>query len=627
MGVKSIPSRIIYTADVPEVTNLKTEFVYKYYVTNECVKDKDILTDDAIKSMNISQDIISKTGSEIAEKYLDYAEKKFPRYVKSTFKRPSIPYSAIKDLITKNFNKIVDEQKFSSNYFTSLNFSNGNIDKNAGDIFKESSKITADSNTKKDGVSVNSYQNIKNSIGSSNINVVSNIFNQQELMKGTVFRSGEGKKNLNLYFEKIKGLNFYSQINNNVLFDLTSQGSNSTLNVHKQALEKVNKTAKSLIRSNGNFDLTEDEFKPSVPYYKITTNNVDVSSPVNIYLAGYVIEKVELFSDGTQKNHEPIIIENGGTSSFLDLNVRYGTVYLYKVKSIVNISFPAIENSSANTSMISSLISSKPVSSYVETTENLGPPPPTNVKFVWNYDRVNPSTAMFDPNSNKPYPNTGIRGSLMIYWSFPINPQMDIKKFQIFRRKKINEPFELIKVFDFADGSVVFPDLEETINQSLIEKTLYPECSYYDDDFLKKSEYIYAVAAIDAHGLTSNYSEQFKVSFDAYKNKIEIKLVSVANCPKQYPNLYVQQDLFIDTIKTSNKKTMHVYFSPDCYNVINGSEQLTNVLNSSKFGSSYKMNFINIENQKSCQLNINIDDLRTVKAKSKVSSNNFNLKS
>jgi hypothetical protein len=215
----------------------------------------------------------------------------------------------------------------------------------------------------------------------------------------------------------------------------------------------------------------------------------------------------------------------------------------------------------------------------------------------------------------------------MIYWSFPINPQMDIKKFQVFRRKKINEPFELIKVFDFADGSVVFPDLEETINQSLIEKTLYPECSYYDDDFLKKSEYIYAVAAIDAHGLTSNYSEQFKVSFDAYKNKIEIKLVSVANSPKQYPNLYVQQDLFIDTIKTSNKKTMHVYFSPDCYNVINGSEQLTNVLNSSKFGSSYKMNFINIENQKSCQLNININDLRTVKAKSKVSSNNFNFKS
>ena len=101
---------------------------------------------------------------------------------------------------------------------------------------------------------------------------------------------------------------------------------------------------------------------------------------------------------------------------------------------------------------------------------------------------TNNAAAMFDPNSNKPYPNTGIRGSLMIYWSFPINPQMDIKKFQVFRRKKINEPFELIKVFDFADGSVVFPDLEETINQSLIEKTLYPECSYYDDDFLKKSE-------------------------------------------------------------------------------------------------------------------------------------------
>ena len=613
MGVKSIPSRIIYSADVPEVTNLKTEFVYNYYVPNVSVKDTDTLTNDVVKRMNISQSIISKTNSEIAEKYLDYAEKKFPRYVRITYKRPQYSYSSNPGLISTNINKIVDEQSFSSDYFKSLSFSNGNIDNIIGRLFEESNKLTKNSDTKKNGASVSSYQDIQTSIGSSNINVISNIFNQQELMKGTIFRSGSGKKISNLYFEKIKGVKLYSQISNNVLFDLTIQGSNSSLNIHKHTLEKMNEIAKSLIGLNNNIDITEDEFKPNVPYYKITSSDKDLFTQYKCSLVGYVIEKTELFLDGSQKTHKPIIIENGAASSCLDFDVRYGTVYAYAVKSIYNLNFPAIVNSNTDVSMVSSLISSKPILSCVETTENIGPPAPTEIRFVWDYDRVNPTTATFDPISNKPYNNTGIKGSLMIYWSFPINSQMDIKKFQIFRRKKLSDPFELIKVFDFTDALLPFPVLEETINQRLVEKSLQPYNSYYDDDFLKKSEYIYAIAAIDAHELTSNYSEQFKVFFDAYKNKLEIKLISIANAPKQYPNLQVQQDLFIDAIKTSNKKTMHVYFNPECYNVINGSEQTTCVLNSTKFGSSYKMNFINIENQKSRQLNISVNDLRTTK--------------
>lgn len=627
MGVKSIPSKVIFLVDVPEVSELTSEFEYNYYLPNESLRDKDVLTDDALKNMNISQNIISKSSLEIAEKYLDYAERKFPRFVKIRFTRPSsVPYGQpTKNLIKNNLKNIVDEEKFASSYYTSLTFDNGKVDKNAVDAFEQSLKVSKNSATVKRGNAASSYLLTKNVIGSSNMNVVSNILNQQDYTKGTIYKSGSGKKRINTYFEGIKKLTSYSQISNNLLLDLTATASAQELNQRQATLKKALQTARNVSRSNNNFDLSDEEFKPSIPYYKISTSNVDISAPSKSSLVGYVVEKYELFEDGSQKVFDPIIIENPGSTAIIDSNIRYGTVYVYKVRTIMDVTIPAIDNSTGNTSLISSLISSKPVTTLVETTENLAPPPPNNLHFVWDYDRINPSTATFDPISNRPYANTGIKGSLMVYWSFPVNSQMDIKKFQVFRRAKVSDPFELIKVYDFNDAQLIFPDLEDSINEKLIEKS-DPECSYFDDDFQKKSEYIYAVAAIDAHGLTSNYSEQFKVSFDTSKNRLVTSLVSVAGAPKQYPNMYLQNDLFIDSIKTSEKMTLHVYMTPDCYDVINGQDQTTNVINSSAKGTKYKINFINIENQLSSQLEISINDLRSKKAIQKVSSNNFSLK-
>jgi hypothetical protein len=129
---------------------------------------------------------------------------------------------------------------------------------------------------------------------------------------------------------------------------------------------------------------------------------------------------------------------------------------------------------------------------------------------------------------------------------------------------------------------------------------------YYDDEFLKSSEYIYSIACVDAHGLSSNYSEQFKVSFDSYKNKITKKLVSIAGAPKPYPNMHLQQDLFVDTIKISNKKNLYVYLNPECYSVKNGDKEM-NILSSGKVGSEYTINFVNTDAAHGTNLSINID--------------------
>jgi len=195
MGVKSIPSKTIFSVDVPEVSELTSEFEYNYYVPNESLKDRDTLTDDSLKKMNISQDIIRKSASEIAEKYLDYAESRFPRFVKIRFNRPTsiLTKNPTKGLISKNLQKIVDEEKFASSYYTSLTFDNGKVDKNAVDVFVESLRINRDYTTIKNGRSASSYIMSKKMIGKSNLNVISNILNQQDYTKGTIFKSGSGR--------------------------------------------------------------------------------------------------------------------------------------------------------------------------------------------------------------------------------------------------------------------------------------------------------------------------------------------------------------------------------------------------------------------------------------------------
>ena len=74
---------------------------------------------------------------------------------------------------------------------------------------------------------------------------------------------------------------------------------------------------------------------------------------------------------------------------------------------------------------------------------------------------------------------------------------------------------------------------------------------------------MYAVACVDAHGITSNYSNQIGVKFNSRKNDIDRVDISVPNAPKPYPNLYLNKDAFVDTIKNEGYSQMTVVFNPD----------------------------------------------------------------
>jgi hypothetical protein len=608
ISIPTYPSLPVYSVDVPEVKNFTSQFVYNFHVTDEAINDSGVLSDETIDLMNITGVILEKSQTGKLENNADL--RKIPRYIKLSFTPPfkeGMKYGDVDDSQISGFlSKIVSEEDFSTSYYTSINTNNKNIAEQTISNFDQ------DYSTVVEKLQTNFDDNDKKVLNSI---IAASSFQVQK--SGAAFTTSLASS-----FENIKKAKFVGQINNNVIYDLFLYSSGSYGPNHETYANNL-EFAKSKITANPKFAISDDNFKPSITKYQDgieTISGATKQEDIRSSLMGYLIEKTELFSDGKIKVHDPIVIKNGNVNSYIDLKVRYGAIYSYKIKSLFEINYPAIDNDSLKFTFPSSIISSKSDSTYVEATESVAPPPPVELRFVWDYDRFNPTTSKIDPATGSPYPGTGARGSLMLYWSFPINPQLDIKKFQVFRRKSIDDPFELLKMVDFDNSTIQFPGLEESINPKVVQRSVIdrlnkpsipvPVLRYYDDEFLKNSNYIYTVACIDAHGWSSNYSEQIRVTFNAYENKLITELISIANAPKQYPNMYLQEDLFLDTIKIGNKKNLYVYLTPDCYSVLANNNSTIDVLNFSKNGAEYTINFINTDKGAGAKLEINIDDLR-----------------
>ena len=87
----------------------------------------------------------------------------------------------------------------------------------------------------------------------------------------------------------------------------------------------------------------------------------------------------------------------------------------------------------------------------------------------------------------------------------------------------------------------------ELVSLDRVYRMNIPMRSFRDFEFDKNKKFIYALACVDAHGLTSNYSVQMEISFNRRENKLVRKLISRSGAPKPYPNAYLNRDLFIDS--------------------------------------------------------------------------------
>ena len=343
----------------------------------------------------------------------------------------------------------------------------------------------------------------------------------------------------------------------------------------------------------------------------LTFEKVDDHERPEYVNAGMILQKYEVTSRGLQHVEDTMYSVNADEPNFniYDPNVKYGATYgyglreLYLITATVNADLPDMGPGIYKTRFL------------IE-----GSPAP--IRYVTCFDRIapRPPEALFV--------SRGESGSgLILEWQFPSNPQRDIKKFQVFRRKSIDEPFFLLREIDFNDAN---PKVKspETIEESLIEYVSYGKTLYQDFTFETQDKYIYAVCSVDAHGFSSTYSAQVEVSMDAFRNVLLRKTISPAGAPKQYPNMYVSSTdsdnidkirLTEDIIRVSGYDEVQVYFEPEAQKIQTAYET-KHVYRLAKSANpdieiedpnpKFVLQFLNLDNGKSQNVDILIRDVR-----------------
>ena len=608
----SLPSREIYVADIPEPIKFDVSFRYNFFVPDEGKSE----------TGGISARYLKKSSDELGSDFIDYASTRVPRFNVIKWTVPKVTsYDSLenqqrknnnesttkKDLIRNNLKKIITENDLSSYDYFSIVLDDPEIDEKIFQYVSSSMLQHLEGDDEDDVSHVKTAARLGAKLpGYIDAEFLKGGLGQPDKAFGARFFNGAGTQLDNNKWSDIKLVNVLAQLNSKLIHSMISRtiaDPHSPYTLEFQDLLETSSRLTSYMKQKSITGLDENDFRAFVPYVDVNAGDKEnTRHSTSVKLVGYIIDKIEHFPDGSTKNHSPIIVENSKIHLTTDLRVKYGATYTYAIRTVALFTMPAIDDDTNDVASISFLISSRPSNRIViKCAEEISPPPPADINFTWNYET----------------------DKMMVHWVFPPNSQRDIKQFQVFRRESLKDPFELIKVYNFNDAVVqdelTIHHIEANINQTLVEEIKTPVTYYIDDDFEKNSKFIYTVCSIDAHGLTSNYGAQYLLSFDVFKNKIVKSLISHSGAPKGYPNLYLEADLFQDTIRVSgpHSKRMKIYFSPEFYSLTDNKRRETSLISTKQEGGSYVLQFINVERQKSSTIKIEIDDKRSGKRVSK----------
>lgn len=615
----SLPSHEVYAVDVPEVQGFTAKFSYNFFTRDESINE----------TGGVPTSVLTRQSADVDAAFVQFATTRAPRMVVFTWSVPRL--AAVGDqvtdldirnnsfkttnaqnssLISDNVANIVTEDHFASNNFVATSFSDGKIDDKlyelvSGSFVSQKLGKPSDQNA---GHAKAAMALSANTPGNVTPQFLTKALVNPSRTAGLTFFTDVGAPIQDSYFKGLKDVIVHTQVNSKLFFDLTNRSivdPNSQYSGDMQSTYKFAKKAKTSAQQQTSTAVSENDYKTFVPYIDLTVRNTMFHADgAGAQIVGFIIDKTEVLDDGTTKAHPPIIVESPHVGETADFSVRYNASYTYSIRTIALFNLPAVDDDTGDVAMIKVLISSKPSSrATIDTVDVSAPPPPADFNMFWNFET----------------------DKLVLTWAFPPNPQRDVKKFQVFKRADLDSPFELQKQYDFDDSAQPFADNEDP-DPRLIEVITDPVAFWTDDAFdrtlVTNQELapIYALACIDAHGLTSPFSAQFKVWFDPFMNVLKKKVISHQGAPKPYPNLYLEAAPFSDTIKVSgpNSKRMKLYFNPEYYHLYDDQGRFIKVLATQQDGGSYAINFMNLDNGESQVMTINIDD--QVKASSQDTS-------
>lgn len=595
----SDPSESIDHVNVPEITDYKAEFIYNFYTKDERINPA---SDSQVNNLS-----------------------KIPRYVSLRWTSPKssnfenekldLENQSGQDLsIEKNSEKVISEDNFFNPGYINHTFSNIEIiEQGASDIENYSrlsrrndeslfkmSKVQIESISSNSGLENPNYRRIageltetyskladfpKDSLGLRVYDERKNEVDEDDLL-----RSITDSVSLSL------------KINNSIIPD-----------VFKNSKIKKNSTNLSALSVSYSSALSGFKNREGLSLVPVQNDHAETSTSKlthPIKLVGYIVERYRTSGNGFEKE-KTFYVEDIQKTTLEDASVVYGVTYVYTVRVVASVKLLTYSPDGFSVNSSTFYISSRPVSIPVECYEYSPPPEPNNIRFVFDY----------------------VRRNLKIHWDMPVNPQKDVKQFQIFRRKSIREPFELISQYGFDNtefgsgmtryttGEVVDANNIGQMtkeNKKLVKVSENPVYMHVDEDFTVdpeffiSSDYIYSICSIDAHGMISNYSSQHRVTFDPYKNKLVSEVICDAGSPRQYPNMNLRKDAFKDTISVSGdtSRKLDIYFTPEYLKVKDERNISYKVVEAQidKSDSYYLLQFINLDNQKMQSIKIVIKD-------------------
>ena len=622
---RSFASRAIFSYDVPEVKDFESKFVYNYFTPDERVRS--FLTPE--------DQLINIDSSNTSEIFYQVKNDKLPRYVKFSFKPANDPYakkatnSAV--IIRDNLDKLIIEGAGSTAYHTGFELLDTNLEKNIYSMLAGSLTYIDEIDTKNSPTSA--AKKLEEALGEtggltgqSKKLIIESLNNLQSEGYSSA-PSDVDPEIAATSNDPLAKQTFSIKLNNSFAADLIERSARIPDKVFQDELRALIEPMNSIQNS-----VTIDPFVTSDAEYENTVSAISIvpfdnlahknliNTNHEIKQIGYMIQRFEVLPDESIRALEPIFSDNPDSLYVIDKNVRYGGVYVYKIRTVCTVKTIIRDEDLVNgdldqLSVAEFLLASEGRTTSTSCFESEPPPPPTRFRV------------RLEGRTKKP----------LLTWQFPVNPQRDIKRFQIFKRKTVQSPFTLIGEYDF-DDSFVRTEPIETGMPERVYRMDYPRLDFIDHEYNLGEEPIYALSSVDAHGYSSALSAQIKASYNRFKNKIEVSVISGEGAPKPYPNLLLEQDAFKDAIKTSGHDRMTVFFDPEYYRVFKTKkrkrfnrpsetefDQNFLVVNPEK--PTYQINIINLDLQKDKTIKIKIADKSgrpIVSPVSGISKNNIN---
>jgi len=387
----------------------------------------------------------------------------------------------------------------------------------------------------------------------------------------------------------VSKLSMACTLNKKIIHDVLKNAEAAALSPLYEQISGLVKQAQTLqetgIASYNEAILTIDDYEPvfnPVASEPVSTDSIMVTGNQSI---GYLINKWLVHADGTLEKKKNIVIANPDKTDYDDTSVAYGKKYRYAISAVYIVRLQSVKD---GTMMQNDILISSRMSPYIEVKCVEAEPPitPLNLRFWLTQSRL-----------------------LTIEWDFPMSTQEDVKRFQIFRRNSLEEPFTLIKELDFDDSEELTPRSELMPDYST-KKYQHPQMLWIDSEFTLDSKFIYAICSVDAHDLSSPYSEQFEVSWDRSQGKIISNFLCYAGSPKPYPNFNLKTNLTTDAIRDSMHSSLTVYFDPEYLIIEDSDRKDLDHLVWDKDSPTYKLQLINVDWQVSNTYAITIWDKR-----------------